>query len=193
MKNSVVFEGSLAGVSRTPFLRYIIKYSVYENCGLKVSLSADLKENCMWLPRLGFEFKTLYQNHEFEYFGMGDSENYVDMCHHTRIGKFNSDAKKEYVNYIMPQEHGNHIKTKELKIRNGLTFLTDSEFEFNVSHYSISSLMKAMHQDELLEDNSTNIRIDYKNSGVGPGSCGPELIDKHKLSEKKIHFEFYIK
>lgn len=55
------------------------------------------------------------------------------------------DLFKNMVNYIMPQEHGNHIKTKELKIKNGLTFLTDSEFEFNVSHYSIPSLMKAMH------------------------------------------------
>ncbi len=37
------------------------------------------------------------------------------------------------------------------------------------------------------------IRIDYKNSGIGSGSCGPQLIDKYKLSEKEIEFEFSVR
>ena len=50
-----------------------------------------------------------------------------------------------------------------------------------------------MHQNELKKDKNTIIRIDYKNSGIGSASCGPELLDKYKLSEKDIHFEFYIR
>ena len=65
--------------------------------------------------------------------------------------------------------------------------------EFNVSHYSSDMLMKATHQNQLTKADYTNIRIDYKNSGVGSNSCGPELLEKYRLSEKEIHFEFYIK
>ena len=66
---------------------------------------------------------------------MGEMENYCDMCHHTKIGKYSSTAENEYVNYIMPQEHGNHTKTKILTMGCGLEFIGDSEFEFNVSQY----------------------------------------------------------
>lgn len=54
-------------------------------------------------------------------------------------------------------------------------------------------LMQAKHWDELVKDEHINIRTDYKNSGVGSNSCGSELLEKYRLSEKKIHFEFFIK
>lgn len=190
--SSVTFDGSLSGVSRTPFLRFKITYTILEDGELSINLSAKVKENCIWLQRLGFEFKTPYEKDEFSYFGMGDMENYQDMCHHTRVGRFRSDARREFVNYVMPQEHGNHIKAKELKMASGLEFTGDN-FEFNVSHFTADNLEKAMHQDEILDEKITNIRIDYKNSGIGSHSCGSELLEKYRLLEKDIEFTFYIK
>ena len=78
-------------------------------------------------------------------------------------------------------------------MKNGLKFKADKGFEFNVSHYSAKVLMEAQHIDELHKEDDTIIRIDYKNSGVGSHSCGPELNEKYRLSEKKIdNFEFII-
>lgn len=191
--NEIIFRGSLSGVSRTPFLKYKIAYKVFEDGEIKMSLAAEIKENCIWLPRLGFEFKLPYENNEFSYYGMGEMENYIDMCHCARVGYFHSDAKGEYVNYIMPQEHGNHTRAKKLNIKNSLDFTAKSAFEFNVSFYDSGTLARARHQDELLENNYTTVRIDYKNSGVGSHSCGPELQEKYRLSEKEIDFAFYIK
>ena len=53
-------------------------------------------------------------------------------------------------------------------------------------------LMKAMHIDELKKEDATIIRIDYKDSGIGSNSCGPELMKKYRLDEKEIEFTFYI-
>lgn len=92
----------------------------------------------------------------------------------------------------MPQEHGNHTKTKLLKMENGITFLTDNEFEFSVSEYTKEALTEAMHTDELYKNGYANVRIDYKVSGIGSGSCGPQISDKYRLKEKEICFEFYI-
>ena len=75
---------------------------------------------------------------------------------------------------------------------NGLEFITEREFEFNVSHYNSDNLTEAMHQNEVIEDNSTNIRIDYKNSGMGSAACGPRLSEKYRLSEEYIEFTFWI-
>lgn len=73
-----------------------------------------------------------------------------------------------------------------------MKFGTDSEFEFNVSDYSTQALYKAEHTDELISDGKTHLRIDYKVSGIGSNSCGPEPQSEHKLSEKEISFKFYI-
>ena len=54
-------------------------------------------------------------------------------------------------------------------------------------------LTDAMHIDELKKEDATIIRIDYKNAGIGSGSCGPQLLEKYRLDEKKIdNFEFYL-
>lgn len=53
-------------------------------------------------------------------------------------------------------------------------------------------VQKAEHTDELVKSNATHVRIDYKNSGIGSKSCGPELQEKYRLSEKEIHFGFTI-
>ena len=115
------------------------------------------------------------------------------MCHHAKIGRYSSSAENEYVNYIMPQEHGNHTKTKMLTMDCGLEFIGDLEFEFNVSQYTSESLTEAMHINELHKNNKTNVRIDYKVSGIGSNSCGPQLMEKYWLGKGEIAFSFFIK
>ena len=191
--SSVTVKGSLSGVSRTPYFRYTTTYTVSADGTIKVVLDGNVKDNCIWLPRLGFEIKTAYEKSSFKYFGMGPYENYCDMHHASMVDWYESDADKEYVNYIMPQEHGNHTRTKVLEMKDGLTFTAADEMEINVSHYTSEMLMQAAHQNELRKADCTNIRIDYKNSGVGSNSCGPELLEKYRLAEKEIHFAFCIK
>ncbi len=183
--NTVTVSGSLSAISRNPFFRYQVKYSFFADGSVQVSLSGDVREDCVWLPRLGFEFHVPKEKSAFRYFGHGPHENYQDMHHHTRIDFYDSSAQQEYVPYIVPQEHGNHTAVKLLQMKDGLEFYSDSGFECNVSHYSAMQLLEAMHTDELIPGD-TIIRIDYKNSGIGSNSCGPELLEKYRLSEKHI-------
>lgn len=189
----ITVTGSLAGVSRTPYFRFETKYSVNEKGHIDVELSGKIKENCYWLQRLGFEIKTNYKKSNFRYFGMGPYESYCDMNGASFVDWHESSADKEYVNYVKPQEHGNHYKTKVLQMKGGLCFEAKTDMEINVSHYNSHILMNAKHNFELVKDKATNIRIDYKNSGIGSWSCGPELAQKYKLCEKDIHFGFIIK
>ena len=193
-ENEIIVQGNLAGVSRIPFLYHTIKYKFFEN-GLQVELDGEIdkKINCPFIPRLGFEFTLNKENDSFTYFGMGEMENYCDMCRHTKIGKYSSSAEKEYVKYIMPQEHGNHTKTKTLSMDCGIEFIGDEEFEFNVSQYTSEALTKASHINEIITNHKTNVRIDYKVSGTGSNSCGPQLMEKYRLNKGSFRFSFYIK
>lgn len=116
-------------------------------------------------------------------------ENYVDMHYHTRVGLYESCPSREYVPYIRPQEHGNHTGTKMLQI-GGMTVTADDPFEFCVSRYSSENLTVAEHTDELRESEDLHVRVDYRVSGVGSHSCGPELQDKYKMMDKEFRFSF---
>ena len=66
-------------------------------------------------------------------------------------------------------------------------------FEFNVSSYSTDALTQAERIEELERDGKTHVRMDYKVSGIGSNSCGPELEKTFRLDEKKIRFDFSVK
>ncbi|MEG1981734.1 MAG: glycoside hydrolase family 2 TIM barrel-domain containing protein [Clostridia bacterium] len=189
LEKEIVVVGSLAGVARSPFMKQTLTFKIDKNGKILVNLKATIGEDIVYLPRLGFEFKIPKTAESFSYFGRGEMENYLDLCHHTKVGYYSSTAKKEYVPYIMPQEHGNHSSVRELKI-GGLTFKGD--FEFNVSNFTSEMLTHAMHTNELIEDKNTIVRVDYKVSGIGSNSCGPELINEYRVNEKTVDFEFTI-
>ena len=63
----------------------------------------------------------------------------------------------------------------------------------NVSDYDTMTLAAAKHTDELKKNGLTNVRVDYRVTGIGSASCGPALRPEHKIIEKEIKFSFYIK
>ena len=193
--NCVVVNGSIAGVGRAPIIYYTTTYSFYDNGVVKVDVKGEpsTRIKCEFLPRIGYEFTLNKPNDSFEYFGMGDGENYCDMCYHAKMGKYRSSASGEYVPYIMPQEHGNHINTKYLKMDCGVEFVAATKFEFNVSEYTSDALTKATHIDELVKNGKTNVRIDYKTSGIGSHSCGPDLMEQYRVKHEPFEYSFYIK
>ncbi|MGF7144205.1 beta-galactosidase [Anaerotaenia torta] len=194
----VVFvKGSLAGVAREPFARYEACYRIDPQGYLVIDLEVNIHEDCIWLPRFGFEFVLPKEMEQIEYFGKGPYENYIDLCHHVKTGRYHSTVTSQYVPYIMPQEHGNHTGVKYLKVyeENGtcVEFYSKQGFECNVSHYDSEQLSNALHNHELEPGNQTVVRVDYKVSGIGSHSCGPELIEKYRLKEKAFHFSFGIR
>ncbi len=190
--NMIVFEGSLSGVSRSPLLKYTLSYTFYEDGKVTVSLSGKVRDNCIWLPRLGFEYKLINSAKCFKYFGRGDKENYCDMIEHAPLGMYESNVDNEYVPYIKPQEHGNHTDVSYFDIKDGMKVISNSGFEFNISKYDANKLYNTKHREELVENDYITLRIDYKNSGVGTAACGPELSEKYRLSEKNIEFSYFI-
>lgn len=112
------------------------------------------------------------------------------MAHHGTVEWHESNADAEYVNYVRPQEHGNHYDCRVLKLNNAMKITADSSMEICVLHHSTEALTAAQHTDELVKSEFTNVRVDYKVSGIGTGSCGPWTDEKYRLKEKEITFGF---
>lgn len=186
--SAVTFEGSLAGVARSPSLRFETRYSFFADGTVEVKTNFDVAEDAFFLPRLGFDWTLPGGSGAFAYYGKGPWENYSDMCHHALTGLYESTAEAEYVPYVRPQEHGNHTGVRALTV-GGLTFEAET-MEARVSEYSDHALLAAAHTDELRKDGLVHVRTDYRVSGLGSNSCGPELDKRHRLDEKEMTFTF---
>lgn len=189
--NVITVRGSLAGLSRKPFMQFETTYELHADGAVTVTTKGSVEKDCIMLPRLGYELQLSGQQEHFRYFGRGPRENYVDMQAHTWIDWHESAVSEEYVPYVRPQEHGNHCDTKCLEI-GGLQVSAQEPFSFAVSRYSPELLTKAEHTDELVPASATHVRIDYKVSGIGSASCGPELLPQYQLTDKEISFAFVI-
>lgn len=188
--NKITVTAALAPVSQLKFFTYTVEYTFYADGQIDVDLQGTFDTSRIFLPRLGFSFCT--EEKSFRYFGFGPHESYGDMHHASKAGLYESTAEKEYVDYIMPQEHGNHWGTRYLQLGE-YTFVSRQDFEINVSAYSTKELTEKAHNFELVPNGFANVRIDYKVSGIGSGSCGPQLLDKYRLQDEKVHFAFSIK
>ena len=190
-QGTIVVEASLSGISRAPLLRYSQRIQVHKDGQISWEMSADVRQDAIWLPRLGYEWTLPASSDHFVYYGNGPMESYRDLCHAGRVSMHESHAQKEYVPYVRPQEHGNHTACKLLRI--GDLEFTAQDMELCVSAYSTQALNQAEHTDELVSDGNVHLRIDYKVSGLGSNSCGPELEKQYRLEEKRVEFRFAIR
>ena len=184
--NVIEARCSVGGVSRVPALRYTLRAAIFADGRVQLQVQGTVRENVFWLPRLGFEMALPAEHNEFSYYGYGPQESYCDMHHGAAVGLYESNAEAEYVNYVRPQEHGNHYGVKQLTI--GDLEFTGDGFECCVSKYSTQALYRAEHTDELKADGKVHLRVDYRCAGVGSGACGPELKREYRLAEKEIDF-----
>ena len=89
------------------------------------------------LPRIGFRFRV--KDNDFQYFGRGPMENYVDRHSGTFKSLCSAKASDEFYPYVRPQETGHHTETEWLATRQ-LTVVADSSFEFNALRHSVEDL-----------------------------------------------------
>ena len=198
LEDGISFIGALHPTSYPKLFGFELTYRFYKD-EIAVSLSGEITELCSYLPRLGFTFRLKPEFEDFSYYAGGPHGCYIDMASHSPVGRYRSSAAAEYERYAMPQEHGNHNRARALDFDRGISFYSERDFEFNVSHFDAETLTKAAHAADLKEsgalapDGSIVCRIDYKDSGIGSASCGPNLATKYRLTPGKVDFSFSIK
>ena len=193
------FTGYLCGKASYPLLRVKLCYEIRRAGGLTITADCDrLKEiPSPFLPRLGFTLVTQPGFSRMGYFGMGPRESYEDKHHYTSVGMYEGMVRENYEPYIFPQENSSHLGTKFAYVTTscgaGLAFFAAGEtesFSFNASHFSAGALTKTTHRHLLQADNRTFVHIDYRMSGVGSASCGPEPGEQYLIREEQMHFSF---
>lgn len=161
--------------------------------GGKLTLAARCHRNqrAPYLPRFGIALTLPRDMRKLTYFGMGPMESYEDKHRAAYYDLFSADVSSMHEDYIMPQENGSHFDAAFVKVcgKSGGLFVTAGEgFSFNASEYTVQELSDCKHNFELKKSGKVILHVDYRQSGIGSNSCGPELAKEYRLEEEFFGF-----
>ena len=190
----IIADSYITARMNAPAIEMTITYTFDDRIG--IDCKAKFTKRRPFLPRFGFKLTMPEGAEDVRYFGYGPYESYEDKRLASRIGLFRTTATENYEPYIRPQENSAHYACKWADVAmtagHGLYFSANS-FSLSVSHFSAEYLTECAHEFELVPERDTTIIIDYRNSGIGSASCGPELAAKYRIEEENMDFKFYIK
>ena len=131
-----------------------------------------------FLPRFGLRLFLEPTFADVTYFGYGPIESYPDKHHDAKLGLYISDVDSLHEDYLRPQENGSHYHCEYVSVADDsrkLTVYNEQPISFNLSEYTEEELTTKGHNYELEKSGYTVFCIDYRQSGIGCGSCGPQL------------------
>lgn len=183
---------ALAGYYQYPHLHADARWLVDASGQISLRVQAKVRKDLEFLPRFGLQLTMPQGMEEVEYFGYGPHESYIDKRQSVRKGLYRLTVDDMFENYIMPQENGSRYGTEWAVVSNalgmGLFFQAPEAFSFNTSHFTPEDLTKAAHTYELAKRKETIVHLDYKMSGIGSNSCGPQLLEPYQFNEKEFVF-----
>lgn len=149
-----------------------------------------------YLPRLGLRLFLPRNMDKVAYFGYGPTESYIDKRHACWQGYFTSQVAAMHEDYLRPQENGSHYHCEYVQVTGSdcrLTVYNEMPFSFTISPYTQEELTKKAHNYELETCGSTVLCLDYRQSGIGSNSCGPQLSNSYRLNANHYRFSFHLK
>jgi len=175
-----------------PILRLNTEWTVFGNGRIKVRMNVQKDSEFPFLPRFGLRMFLNPAFHRVNYYGMGPLESYCDKHRASWHGCFSSTIADMHEDYIRPQENGSHYDCDYVTLSGNIGRISAvgmHPFSFQTSFYTQEELTKKQHNFELEPSDSTILCLDYKQSGVGSNSCGPELDEQYQLNEESFRFE----
>ena len=183
----VTCQLSIAALTVSPFLRVEAQWAIDAQGRMDASLDCRRDGRFPWLPRFGVRLFLPRDFASVEYFGYGPYESYQDKHQASHLGVYAQAVDAMHEDYLKPQENSSHWGCRYVTLTDGaysLTASSETPFSMNVSPYTQEELAEKKHNYELTKCGQTVVCLDYKMSGVGSNSCGPELLPQYRLEEE---------
>ncbi|QIB27035.1 beta-galactosidase subunit alpha [Caloranaerobacter azorensis] len=149
------------------------------------------------LPRIGVNMKLAKEFNHVSWYGRGPGENYCDSKKASKIGLYKNVVENLYTPYVYPQENGNRTDVKWLSITEqrgiGLFISGRPSLEFSAHRFEVEDLENAKHISDLRYRDYIILNLDYKQLGLGSGSCGPKQLLQYRVVPEDFKFSLIFK
>lgn len=184
----------------TPASTCLMSYEVFKDGKIKTSLEFEGNSSLSAIPEFGVLFKMNADYDNVEWYGLGESESYIDRKRGAKLGVYKNKVEENMAKYLVPQECGNKEEVRYAKITDakgrGLLFSFEKEYmSFSALPYTPEQMEEAMHAYELTRVFNTVIRVNKTLMGVGGDDSWGAKTHKEYLipADKKIEFSFSFK
>lgn len=194
--SQITFRHAASGRGEFGDLRTEFSYR-FVSGGILLDCSFELGDELRDLPRIGVRMFTGPGWEDLEWFGRGPWENYPDRKASAMLGWYKSTVSEQYVPYILPQEHGLHTDTQEIRLTRadglGLEVRSRKPFAFSALHHTAEELFAARHTPDLQPLGETVLCLDAAHRGLGTGSCGPDTLPPYQLLAKAYRLQLFLR
>jgi beta-galactosidase len=150
------------------------------------------------LPRMGLDLYLTDSLDNVTWFGRGPGESYADKKESQKMGIYKADTAQLHTPYEVPQENGNRLDTRWLRVADGRGWglkairtaagsinnsdsIHSAPFQWVASRYSAQMIENAKHPRDLIAEKAVRLRLDIASAGVGTGACGPRAFEKYQV------------
>jgi hypothetical protein len=175
----------------------VYAYTIYGSGDVQIDFGVKPPEIPIHLPRIGLELELPGAYNTFTWYGRGPHEAYADRKDSARVGVYSGSVDEQYVPYVLPEENGNKIDVRWAAFTddegNGLLAVGLPDLNVSAHHFTTENLTEAKHTHELVRRDEITLHLDYAQSGLGNGSCGPGVLDPYKLQPQPVSFSLRLR
>ncbi len=162
-----------------------ITYTIYGNGLIQVDNALKADKDLPMLPRIGTQMRINPSLDVFKFLGKGPQENYIDRQLGADVGLYTQSVKKDFYNYIRPQESSNKTGVRWFSLTNedgkGLRVdAMETNLSVSVWPYSPQNIENALHTYDLEPEDYYTLNVDLKQMGVGGDDSWSDNALPHK-------------
>jgi beta-galactosidase len=176
----------------TPKSSCKVSYLVFGDGTIETTLSYLPVKELADMPEFGMLFHLNADYDTIEWYGLGESETYVDRQKGAKLGLYTQSVSEQMAKYLVPQECGNHCGVRYAKVmdkkQHGMLFYGEN-LSFSALPYTPHEIEEAAHAYELPKVHDTVVRVAQQQMGVaGDDSWGAKVHPEYLLdvSQEKI-------
>lgn len=177
-----------------------VTYTVLGNGEIVVDFGFTAGGGLPNIPRIGMQMQVTNDLDQMQWYGNGPSETYWDRHKGSAVGLYSKSIKKDFYQYVRPQESNNHWGTRWAQLSNdaGSGIIISSESTLNLSAwpYTMDDLQTAQHINELPDRDIITLNIDHLQMGVGGDdswSWKAQPHEEYRIPPQNYSYSFSIK
>ncbi len=167
-------------------------YKISNSGEITIEVSALKSDEMPHLPKIGLQMRLPSEFENVNWHGRGPGESYADSKQACKVGLYSKTVDELYTPYVYPQENGNREETRWVTLKNlngaGIKASGQPLINFSAHWHTVEDFEQARHTHELTRQDFITLNLDWKQCGIGSGSCGPNTFDHYRINEKKFHF-----
>jgi beta-galactosidase len=165
------------------------------------SITVDNKVQFVGLPinlaKIGVRMLLDKKLDRMTFFGRGPFENYSDRKSAAEVGLYEIGVNEQYC-YEKPMERGNHedVRWAKLSGKDNLSLLIESDknlMQVSALPHTDEQMNPVEYKIDLPASTATVLSVSTKTLGVGSNSCGPQPLERFKVSAENTSFTYTIK